>query len=132
MLRGANLEAASFRNATLESTSIEKADLKATDFSNADFRQMERWGEPNFSGAVIDDNLRYRFGIVTDPVVRLEGVARQGYWSNTERQAIEALIARVRQFASGISEAMLTESEYLDILQPSLFRRVLKAAKQAN
>jgi hypothetical protein len=132
MLRNANLEGASFRDATLERTNLEKAALKGADFTGATFREMEKWGEPDYAGAIIADELRYRFGVVRDPLQRLQAVIEGGRWSETERQAIQQLIGRVRDFATGAPDAMLIEGEYRDVIAPELFRRVLKAAKQTN
>lgn len=132
MLRSANLEGASFRDAALERTCLEKAVLRGADFTGAKFREMEQWGEPDYAGAIISDELRYRFGVVTDPLERLRAVIGSGRWSEMERQAIERLIGRVRGFATGAPEAMLIEDEYRDVIEPELFRRVLKAAKQTN
>jgi uncharacterized protein YjbI with pentapeptide repeats len=132
MLRSANLEGAIFSNATLERTNLEKAALQGANFTGAHFREMERWGEPDYTGAIIADEVRYSFGVVRDPVERLRAVIGSSQWSVTEKQAIERLISRVRGFATDAPEAMLIEDEYRDVIEPQLFRRVLKVAKQTN
>lgn len=132
MLRGAQLEGSSFRGAVLERTSLERAELTRADFTNARFIDMSKWGEPDFTGAVIDDGLRYRFGVVRDPIVRLSAVRDSEEWSADERRSIDVMIERVRSFAANAPEAMLIEEEYADVVPGPLFRRLLKAAKWTN
>ncbi len=132
MLRGANLRGASFREATLERTNLERAVLERADFSDAKFREMEKWGEPDYTGATIADDLRYRFAVVRDPVQRLEAVLRSGRWTEPEKEAIQHFVQKVHAFGANAPEVMLIEREFADVIPPDLFRRVVKAAKQVN
>lgn len=131
-LRNADLTSARFVGASLESVCLEKSRLKDTDFTNVQMTKMENWGEPDFTGAMIADDVRYRFAIVANPITSLQRAIEQIDATREERQRGEAFVDAVRTFADDASDAMLIYDEYADVLDLALFVRIVKAAKIAN
>jgi uncharacterized protein YjbI with pentapeptide repeats len=129
LLRRSVLDQASFRGAVLKRVSFERASLQGTDFREAHFDQMEHWGEPNFDGAVIADDLRYRYGIVGEPLRRLDLVLDGGEFSTAERQALKAFRSAVADFVGNGRPVMLIASEFAHVIPEELFVRVLKQMK---
>lgn len=127
--RSAELNRASFRNAKLTRVSFEKAVLKGADFTGAGFHSMEQWGEPNFDGAIISDELRYRFGIIREPLKKIDALLARGELDTEEADALRRWRSGHVDFLSN-QEVMLIGSEYEDEIQPHLFARVLKALKK--
>ncbi|HEX8170971.1 MAG TPA: pentapeptide repeat-containing protein [Thermoanaerobaculia bacterium] len=127
--RSAELKSASFRGASLTRVSFEKATLEDADFSQAEFHQMEHWGEPDFSGAKISDDLRYRYGIVRDPSSKIVALINSGRFNQDEAAVLSAFLERNRDFLSN-PEVMLIGSEY-DI-DAGLFVKIMKALKEED
>lgn len=130
MLRSARLDGAMFRGAVMERVSLERAILSGADFSDVEFVQMEEWGEPDFSGATISDDLRYSFGIVSDPVRKIDRIVRACQFSDSEMAAITRFQAAINEFASSAPEVMLIGHEYGGVISLALFARLMKAMKQ--
>lgn len=127
--RKAILDGASFVNAILERVCLEGASLKNCNFTGASFVEMEHWGEPNFTGAIISDDLRYQYGIVRDPVGSIDRVIDSNEYTSVEREALKIVRERVATFAANAPEAMLIATEYQDVIAPALFVRMLKQIK---
>lgn len=127
-LRSAVLHHADFRGATLHRTSLEKADLRDADFGNATFRQMDFWGEPDYTGARIADELRYRFGVVEHPYERLQQLLNRGLVAEPDDRTARTLLDRIPSFA-GVPEGMINYDEVGSGIELTSFVRVLKALK---
>ena len=117
-----------FRGATLTRVSLENATLDGADFTDAAFDQMELWGEPNYEGAIISDDLRYRYGEVKEPGKRVEALIARGV---LETEALRRLRSRYVDLLS-YPEAMLIGHELEDAVPPHLFGRILKALKDES
>ncbi len=127
-LRSAVLHRADFRGATLDRTSLEKADLRDADFTDAIFHQMDFWGEPDYTGATIADELRYRFGIVTQPYQRLQQLLNRNVLTESDDQTARTLLDRIPSF-KGVPEGMINYDELGAGIELASFVRVLKALK---
>lgn len=127
--RSAELNRASFRDARLTRVSFERAMLEGADFGGARFAQMEQWGEPNFDGAIIEDDLRYRYGIVTDPLKRLDALIENDAFGPDEVEIVRSFREKHREFLSN-SQVMLIASEYEGEIETPLFVKMLKALKK--
>ena len=130
MLRSADLQGAVFRNAQLERVCFEKAALNGADFSDAVFVEMEQWGEPNFSGALISDDLRYQYGIVADPVEKINRIVTSEEFSGAEVAEIRRFQEYIFDFATSAPEVMLIGHEYEGVISMKLFCRLMKSMKQ--
>lgn len=128
-LGSADLREAAFHQARLERVMLEKADLTGADFSAAELVEMEQWGEPNFEGAIISDDLRFRYGIVKHPLKRLDAFLEKAVLSADERLQVARFREAVKDFVGDGEEAMLIASEYSDVISEGLFVKVLKALK---
>jgi hypothetical protein len=122
------LRGVSFRGAALTRVSFENASLEGADFTDATFDQMEFWGEPNYHGAIISDDLRYRYGEVKEPGRRVDTLIARGILGPEETEALRRLRTRYADLLS-YPEAMLTGHELEDAVPPHLFGRILKALK---
>ena len=129
-MRSADLSAVSFRMAKLQRVCLERASLREADFTGAAFVEMEHWGEPDFTGAKIPDELRYGFACVENPVSRLETVIDRGGFTEEELASLARFRDVVADFVGSAPEAMLIASEYDDVIPHELFVRVLKGMKQ--
>lgn len=127
--RSAELKNASFRGASLARVSFEKATLEGADFTEAEFHQMEQWGEPNFAGAEISDDLRYRYGIIRDPFQKIVELTGSSAFHPEEVDVLRSFLERHRDFLSN-PEVMLIGSEYEDDIDPRLFVKMMKALKE--
>jgi len=128
LFRSAELNDARFCGTSLTRVSFEKATLAGADFSDARFNHMEQWGEPDFSGARISDDLKYRFGIVREPLRRIAALSSNGSFSAEEVVVLRRFLERNRTFLSN-REIMLIGSEYSDEIDPQLFIKMMKALK---
>lgn len=122
------LAGASFRSARLTCVSLEQAALEGADFTDATFERMEFWGEPNYEGAIISDELRFRYGEVKEPGPRVDALIARGVLGP---EATEALRRLREQFPSLLSypECMLIGFEVETAVPPHLFGTILKALK---
>jgi len=127
-LRSAVLRHADFRGATLDRTSLEKADLRDADFTDATFRRMHFWGEPDYMGATITDELRYRFGVVMQPYERLQQLLSRGVLAAPDQETARTLLNRMSVFA-GVPEGVINYEELGSGIDLASFVRVLKALK---
>jgi len=127
--RSAELRGASFRVAQLTRVSFERASLDEADFTGAIFDQMEHWGEPNFDGAIISDELRYQFGIVRNPLQKLDALIANGAFDAADLDVLRSFRERHREFLSN-PEVMLIAREYEDELDLALFTKVMKVLKE--
>ena len=129
MLRGADLSGVSFRGAKLEKVCLEKADLKGADFTGATFVEMEQWGEPDFTEATISDDLKYQYGIVADPVQKLDHIINSNQFSEAELEEVRRFQDSIFDFASSSQEVMLIGAEYQGVISMPLFIRLMKLMK---
>lgn len=127
--RKALLAGCSFRNARLRRVSFEGADLRGADFTGAVFEQMDFWGEPNYEGAIITDELRYSFGLVTDPLRKVDLLIKRGELGPESTDALRNLRDRYTSFLSS-PECMLIRHELEDVIPLHLFPLILKALKK--
>ncbi len=125
-LRDARLEHALFCGALLKRVNLEKALLKEADFTGAIFSEMEHWGKPDFTGATVPDTLLFQYGIVPNPVERIDEIIESDEFDADEKRHLKNFRERVARFASDVPEAMLIASEYQDIISCELFAKVLK------
>jgi len=126
--RSAELRGASFRNATLTRVSFERAILERADFSDATFVQMDFWGEPDYDGAIVSDDLRYSFGVVRDPRRKIDALIARADSGPELTEALRRLRDRYAGFLAH-PEVLLIGSEMQDAVPPHLFPSVLKALK---
>jgi hypothetical protein len=126
--RSADLRGVSFRGAKLRKVSFEKAALGGADFTRAELFKMDFWGEPDWTGAIIPDELRYQFGELKDPMRRVEGAIQSPGVDAVVREALVRLKATHPALLSA-PECMLIGREMADIIDPALFPRVLKTLK---
>lgn len=127
--RSGDLRGVSFRSAKLRKVSFEKAVLQGADFTGAEFFKMDFWGEPDWSGAIISDELRYQFGELQDPMRRVESAIL----SPTIDPAVRDALARLKAHHADLLSApacMLIGRELTDIIAPELFPLVLKTLKE--
>lgn len=117
-----------FRGARLTRVSFEQATLVGADFTGATFEEMEFWGEPNYEGVTIDDELRYQFGEVREPRRRIEALIESGELGEDTTAAARAMSDAFADLLS-YPEAMLIGREMERVAPPHLFRRILKALK---
>jgi uncharacterized protein YjbI with pentapeptide repeats len=129
--RNGILRNVSFRNAKLTRVSLEEATLEGADFTGATFEQMEFWGEPNYEGAIISDDLRYQYGEVKDPARRVDFLIDRG---TLGAEATDALRRLKSQFADLLSypACMLIGYELEDAIPPRLFGKILKALQDES
>jgi len=122
------LAGVSFRRARLTCVSLEKASLEGADFTDATFERMEFWGEPNYEGAFISDELRFRYGEIKEPGRRVDALIARGILGP---EATEALRRLKDQFPALLSypECMLIGFEVEAAVPPHLFGTILKALK---
>ena len=125
------LRGVSFRGATLTRVSFEHATLEGADFTDATFDQMDYWGEPNYEGAIISDDLRYRFGEVKEPGTRVDALIARGILGEEETDALRRLRDRYSDLLS-YPEAMFIGHEMEDAVPPHLFGKILKALKDES
>ncbi|HEX4965401.1 MAG TPA: pentapeptide repeat-containing protein [Thermoanaerobaculia bacterium] len=126
--RKARLDDASFREARLERVSLEEARLAGADFTGAQFVEMEWWGDPDYTSAIISGELRYRHGMVEDPLPKLDRFLALEDLSVAEQAGVLGLRDQIAA-SIGPSNAVLLEEDGQDVLAPELFRRVLKSLK---
>jgi hypothetical protein len=119
----------SFRGAKLRKVSFEKATLQDADFSGAEFFRMDFWGEPDWTGANISDELRYQFGELREPMRVVERAIHSPAVDPDVRAALERLKANHADLL-GAPECMLIGRELTDIIPPELFPRLLKILKE--
>lgn len=126
--RSGRLAGTSFRGARLTRVSFEQASLVGADFTGATFDQMALWGEPDYEGAVIEDRLRYRFGLVKQPRRRVDALIASGALGD---EATAALCRLRDEFAELLShpEAMLIDDELRSAVASDLFPTILRALK---
>lgn len=126
--RSGLLNDVSFRGATLTRVSFEQATLAGSDFTGATFRELEFWGEPDYEGVTIDDELRYQFGEVREPRRKVDALIESG---ELGEEATAAARAMRDAFADLLSypEALLIGHEMKRVVPPHLFRTILKALK---
>lgn len=130
-MRDACLERARFCGTLLERVNLEGASLDGSDFTDATFKSMEHWGEPNFTGAIIPDALRFQYGIVPNPVENIDGAINSGGFSDDERRQLQVFRDRVASFAGDAPEAMLIATEYEEVISFDLFVKIMKRIKNA-
>lgn len=130
MLRSADLGGASFRGVKLERVCLENAGLIGSDFTGATFVQMEQWGEPDFTDAKISDDLRYQYGIVADPVQKINHIVASNRFSEAEIEEIRRFQENIFDFAASAPEVMLIGAEYQGVISMSLFCRLMKSMKE--
>lgn len=128
-LRDAHLERARFCGALLERVNLEKASMKGADFTGATFNEMEHWGAPDYTGAIVPDALLFQSGIVPNPVESIDEAIESGEFNEDEKRRLLPFRERVASFASDVPEAMLIATEYEDIISFDLFAKILKRIK---
>jgi uncharacterized protein YjbI with pentapeptide repeats len=128
--RQALLAGCLFRGATLRAVSFEKTELRGVDFTGAVFDQMEHWGEPNWEGAIISDELRYSYGIVSNLGSRVALLIQTGELGPEATDALRALRDRYPSICA-TPESMLIKHELEDVIPPEIFPAVLKALKKS-
>ena len=126
--RNGLLRGASFRNARLARVSFERASLEGADFTGASFQEMDYWGEPNWEGAIIADDLRYQYGELAEPRRKVEALIERG---DLGPEATEALRRLRERYAVNLSypEAMFVAREMTDAVPLELFPKIMKALK---
>jgi len=129
--RKALLAGCSFRNAKLRRVSFEGTELRGVDFTGAVLDQMEQWGELNYEGAIISDDLRYSYGIVTDARRKVDLLVQSGELGPESTEALRNLRDRYAHFLSAAPECMLIGHELEDVIPPELFPAILKALKKS-
>lgn len=131
-LRNADLRGVSFVRATLHSVCFERATLEDADFDQVTMRRMDDWGEPDYSGARIADEIRYRYTIVAQPVAAVASAINRLDLSPSEQAASQAFLNSVGDFAEAAPEAMLRYDDYDHLMSFGLFIRIVKAAKSGG
>lgn len=127
--RSGELSGTSFRNASLTRVSFEKAVLAGADFTDSEFDEMEHWGEPNFDGAIISDELRYQYGIVNEPLRKIDALIARSDLGEAATAALRRLRTNYADFLSAPA-AMLIGAEMDDAVPRDLFPTILKALKR--
>lgn len=127
--RSAILDGAKFKGTTLTRVSFEKASLKNADFTDATLHEMEQWGEPDFTEVVISDEQRYQYGIVSDPVPKIDRMLADGYFTSDEAASIREFRDAISDFAAASPRVMLVGSEYDGIIPLHLFVKLMKRLK---
>jgi hypothetical protein len=89
---------------------------------------MEWWGDPDYTGAIISDELRYRHGVVENPLPKRDRFLALQDLSPSERAGVQRLRDQIAA-SIGPSNSALLEENGQDALEPELFRRVLKFLK---
>jgi hypothetical protein len=110
---------------------LERANLAGADFTGAAFVQMEQWGEPDFTGAIVSDHLRYRYGIVQSPRQRLIGLLERGLLSDQDMKSAAILLPRL-EWCAASPEAMLHYDELGEGIEYTSFVRILKLLKDES
>lgn len=123
------LHDASFRDATLVCVSFEQAELRGADFTGATFERMDFWGEPDWSGVTIADELRYQFGELPEPARRVDALIARADTPPALREAAERVRERYADLLS-YPVCMLIGREMTDAVPAALFPALLKALKQ--
>jgi hypothetical protein len=126
--KSGNLRGVSFRGAKLSKVSFENAALHHADFTGAVFFKMDRWGEPDWSDAIIADELRYQFGELDEPMRRVDEALK----SPTTEPDVRDALTRLKTAHGALLSApacMLIGREMEDIIPPELFPRLLKTLK---
>jgi uncharacterized protein YjbI with pentapeptide repeats len=124
-----HLNDCAFRTSTLVRVSFEGAVLSGADFTGATFKNMDFYGEPDYTGAVISDELRYAFGIVTEPRRRFETLMHLPDIDVEIRDAARK-VSETYPSSLDAPEAMFVGSEMKDIVPAEIFARLMKALKE--
>lgn len=127
--RAGNLDGVSFRGASLRKVSFEKAVLRGTDFTGARFFKMDRWGEPDWTGAIIADELRYQSGELSHPAARVATLLAATSTPPAIADALRRLQAAHADLLAA-PECMLIGRELEDIIPPGIFPELLKRLKE--
>lgn len=127
-LRSADLRNASFRGATLTRTSLERARLAGADFTGAHFVEMVLWGEPDYTGATIGDELRFRYGEVKSPCQRLDALLDRELVDASDREAVRTLRQRLHLMAP-YPEGLVDYDEVGEGIDFDAFVRIMKRLK---
>lgn len=130
-LRQAWLERVRFCGARIHKVSFEEARLVGADFTGAEFFHQDWWGEPDYTGAIISDELRYQFGEVSQALPKIERLIETQELSPEITQGLLGMVERHRDFLSS-PEVLLVDREFSDFLNRQQFVQVLKALKQGS
>jgi hypothetical protein len=127
--RRANLTGASFRGALLSRVCFEKATLNQADFTGCRFVDADFWGEPPWAGAIVDDAVRYSFGVVHDPVCAIGKLLRSGKYTADQTSNFERLQGWLRDWAPEGQPVMLLHRELADHFNLPTFAWMLRELK---
>ena len=129
--RAGQLNGVSFRGAALRKVSFEKASLVDADFTGATFFKMDFWGEPDWTGAIISDELRYSYGEIDKPAERVAKLIASPTTPVPMREALERL-EQAHSSLLSYPECSLIGRELTDIIDPELFPSLLKSLKEVQ
>lgn len=131
LFRQSWLDQVRFCGARIHKVSFEGARLVGADFTGAEFFHQDLWGEPDYTGAIIPDELRYQFGEVKQA---LPGILRLIETQKLGPEITQGLLGMVENHQDFLShsELLLIDREFSAFLNRQQFVQVIKALKQGS
>ena len=127
--RKGDLTASVFEKCILERVSFEGANLDNVEFKGSKFLDISHWGEPDFSKAIIEESIKYSFGIIKKPYDSILDAIASGHFSKKEIEYLEDFSKDIKDCFADAPEAMLLYEEFKDYMPLSLFTKLIKFLK---
>lgn len=117
-----------FCGARLHKVNFEQARLVGADFTGAEFFHQDWFEEPDYTGAIISDDLRYQFAEIKQALAKMERLIESGELGPAITQGLVAMVGDHRDFLSS-PELLLVHREFAQYFDRQQFVQLLKALK---